>query len=53
MDTTKKRSVVYWVVTALFLLPWAGSGVPGLLFEQPASTMTMLVHLDIRNLLIP
>jgi hypothetical protein len=45
MNATKKQKIVYWIVTALFLLPMAGSGVPELLFEQPASTVTTLVHL--------
>jgi len=45
MNATNQQKVVYWVVTALFLLPMAGSGVPELLFEQPASTVTTLVHL--------
>src|SRR5271154_1831990 len=45
MSATRKQKVVYWVVTALFLLPMAGSGVPELLFEQPASTVATLVHL--------
>jgi hypothetical protein len=43
--TTKKLSVLYWVVTLLFLLPMAGSGVPELLFERPASTAAAYVHL--------
>ena len=45
MSATRKQQVVYWVVTALFLVPMAGSGVPELLFEQPASTVATLVHL--------
>ena len=45
MNETKKRKVVYWVVTALFLLPMAGSGVPELLLGSPASTVATLVHL--------
>jgi DoxX-like family len=45
MNGTNKQKVVYWVVTTLFLLPMAGSGVPELLFGQPASTVAALVHL--------
>jgi DoxX-like family len=45
ISATRKQKVVYWVVTALFLLPMAGSGVPEFLFEQPASTVTTLIHL--------
>jgi DoxX-like family len=45
MNETKTRKVVYWVVTALFLVPMAGSGLPELLFGSPASTVATLVHL--------
>ena len=41
----KKLRVPYWVVTVLFLLPMAGSGVPELLFERPASTAAAFAHL--------
>jgi len=42
---TKKEVVSYWVLTALFLLPMAGSGIPELLIGGPASTAAALVHL--------
>jgi hypothetical protein len=42
---TKKRKVLYWVVTLLFLLPMAGSGVPELLFGRPDSTAATFAHL--------
>lgn len=45
MSTTKTPTVVYWILTALFLLPMAGSGVPELLFEGPAATATTIAHL--------
>ena len=43
--TAKRLGVLYWVVTLLFLLPMAGSGVPELLLERPASTAATFVHL--------
>jgi hypothetical protein len=45
VSPTKKQIVLYWVVTALFLLPMAGSGVPELLFGGPAATAATMVHL--------
>ena len=42
---TKKQRVSYWVMTALFLLPMAGSGIPELLVGGPASTAATIVHL--------
>ena len=42
---TKKQSISYWVVTALFLVPMAGSGLPELLIGVPASTAVTLAHL--------
>jgi hypothetical protein len=42
---TTKQSVSYWVVTALFLTPMAGSGLPELLIGGPASTAATLAHL--------
>jgi hypothetical protein len=45
MTATEKRQILYWVVTVLFLLPMAGSGVPELLFEKPAATAATIAHL--------
>jgi hypothetical protein len=42
---TKKQAVSYWILTALFLLPMAGSGVPELLIGGPAATAATFVHL--------
>jgi hypothetical protein len=45
MSVTKKQKVLYWVVTALFLLPMAGSGVPELLFAPSGATAVTIAHL--------
>jgi hypothetical protein len=45
MTATKKQKIVYWVVTILFLVPMAGSGVPELLFQSPAATAATMLHL--------
>jgi hypothetical protein len=45
MATTTKRMVGYWVVTVLFLLPMAGSGLPELFVGGPASTASTMMHL--------
>jgi len=45
MTATKKQRVIYWVVTILFLLPMAGSGVPEALFGRPAATAATIAHL--------
>jgi hypothetical protein len=45
MTATKKQRGLYWVVTILFLLPMAGSGVLEALVERPASTAATMVHL--------
>ena len=45
MAATQKQKIVYWVLTALFLLPMAGSGVPELLFGSPEQTAATMVHL--------
>jgi hypothetical protein len=42
---TKREKIGYWVLTALFLLPMAGSGVPELLVGGPAATAASIVHL--------
>jgi len=42
---TKKQRIAYWVVTGLFLLPMAGSGVPELFVGGPAGTAAAIVHL--------
>jgi hypothetical protein len=42
--TTRQR-VSYWIVTALFLVPMAGSGVLELFVGGPASTAVTLAHL--------
>ena len=42
---TKKQRIAYWVVTGLFLLPMAGSGVPELFVGGPAATAATIVHL--------
>ena len=42
---TKREKITYWVLTALFLLPMAGSGVPELLVGGPAATAASIVHL--------
>jgi hypothetical protein len=39
------KRIGYWIVTALFLIPMAGSGVPELLFGTPESTAATIVHL--------
>jgi hypothetical protein len=44
VNVTNKQKIVYWVVTALFLVPMAGSGVTELLFRT-TSTVATLVHL--------
>jgi hypothetical protein len=31
---TKREKITYWVLTALFLLPMAGSGIPEVLVEH-------------------
>jgi DoxX-like family len=41
----KKRKALYWVLTALFLLPMAGSGLPELIVGGPASTAATMAHL--------
>lgn len=41
----KKRRILYWVCTALFLLPMAGSAIPELFLGGPESTATTIVHL--------
>jgi hypothetical protein len=45
MTPAKKQQVLYWVVTALFLLPMAGSGVMEVLFGRPEATAATVVHL--------
>jgi uncharacterized membrane protein YphA (DoxX/SURF4 family) len=45
MAATKQQKLVYWVVTALFLLPMAGSGIPELFLGGPAATATTIAHL--------
>jgi hypothetical protein len=42
---TKTQRIAWWVLTLLFLLPMAGSGIPELLFGSPASTAATIVHL--------
>jgi hypothetical protein len=42
---TKKEAVSYWALTALFLLPMAGSGLPELFVGGPAATAASFVHL--------
>lgn len=42
---TKREKIGYWVLTALFLLPMAGSGIPELLVGGPAATAASIVHL--------
>jgi hypothetical protein len=42
---TKTQRVSFWVVTALFLIPMAGSGLPELLLGGPAGTAATLIHL--------
>lgn len=39
------QRIGYWILTALFLIPMAGSGVPELLFGGPASTAATIIHL--------
>lgn len=45
MTATRASKIGYWVVTALFLLPMAGSAVPELFVGGPASTASTIVHL--------
>jgi hypothetical protein len=45
MAANAKRSIPYWVVTVLFLLPMAGSGIPELFVGGPAATAATMVHL--------
>src|SRR6516162_3447387 len=40
-----KQKLLYWIVTALFLLPMAGSAVLELFVGGPASTAATIVHL--------
>jgi len=42
---TKREKITYWVLTALFLLPMAGSGIPEVLVGGPAATAVSIVHL--------
>jgi hypothetical protein len=42
---TKKQKLIYWSITALFLLPMAGSGVLEALLHPPASTAATFTHL--------
>jgi len=42
---TKREKITYWVLTALFLLPMAGSGIPEVLVGGPAATAASIVHL--------
>jgi hypothetical protein len=45
MAAAKGTKIGYWVATALFLLPMAGSGIPELFVGGPASTAATLAHL--------
>ena len=43
--TAKQRSALYWVLTVLFLLPLAGSGLPEMVGQAPAQAAQTLAHL--------
>jgi hypothetical protein len=45
MAATKMRKIGYWVVTALFLLPMAGSGIPELVVGHLEGTAATFAHL--------
>lgn len=45
MSPTKRQRILYWVLTALFLLPMAGSGVVELLFAPSGANAAAIVHL--------
>ncbi len=45
MKRSKIQRIGYWVFTALFLVPMAGSAIPELLVGGPASTAATMVHL--------
>lgn len=45
MSPLETRRIAYWVFTALFLLPMAGSAIPELFTGGPASTAATIVHL--------
>jgi hypothetical protein len=45
MTPTKKQKILYWVVTALFLLPMAGSGIPELLLAPTGANAVSVAHL--------
>jgi hypothetical protein len=45
MTPTRTQQILYWVVTALFLVPMAGSGLPELIAARPAATAATIAHL--------
>ena len=45
MAERRSGRIGYWIVTALFLLPMAGSGIPELFLGGPASTVSTFLHL--------
>jgi hypothetical protein len=45
MTPTRTQQRLYWIVTALFLVPMAGSGAPELVAARPAATAATIVHL--------
>jgi uncharacterized membrane protein YphA (DoxX/SURF4 family) len=45
MAMTKRQRILYWVLTGLFVLPMAGSGIPELFLGGPAGTAATLAHL--------
>ena len=42
MGATKTKTIAYWAVTLLILLPTAGSGIPELFSHGPAQTVQSL-----------
>jgi hypothetical protein len=45
MTPKRKQQILYWVVTALFLLPMASSGLLELILEGRSSTAATIAHL--------
>lgn len=43
--TPQRQRLLYWILTAFFLLPMAGSGIPELLGFVPAATAASIAHL--------